>query len=136
MSHRGIILSLSLAVLTLTGCSNCGTSCGLESREVEYLSEDVVDLMTNVFQASENAYLGDTVHPGDVIAVWIVGDVFSGATGVKFGPGIAVQSVHVIDDGNITVSIRIEELAEPGPRDVIVESPSGYGLMPGGFTVV
>jgi hypothetical protein len=67
MSHRGIILSLSLAVLALAGCSNVGTTAGLESREVEYLSEDVVDLMTNVFQASENAYVGDLVYGEDIV---------------------------------------------------------------------
>ena len=76
-----------------------------------------------------------TGHPGEIIAVLIEGDVLSTTTDVNFGPGIVVQSFHIIDDGKITVSILIEADTHLGPRDVIVETPTGYEVMPGGFTV-
>jgi hypothetical protein len=44
-----------------------GDSNGLSDLEIDYLAEDVDDLMTIAFAIGESAYLGDVVSSGDVI---------------------------------------------------------------------
>ncbi|MFQ5845269.1 MAG: hypothetical protein ACE5JG_09815 [Planctomycetota bacterium] len=57
---------LLAALAVATGCHG-GDNHGLFPAEGDFLAEDVIDLMTVVFQTSENAFLGDVVAPGDVV---------------------------------------------------------------------
>ena len=67
MSQRMATAAL-LAVL-LAGCSHSsgGGTQGRDPWELDFLWEDVTDLVTIGFQAAENAYTGDPVQPADVI---------------------------------------------------------------------
>ncbi len=55
-----------VALLVLTGCHH-GGSDGLFGGEIRRLSDDVVDLMTTAFQVAENAFVGDSVLPEDIV---------------------------------------------------------------------
>ena len=63
----------AFTIATILGLSVLGGGCGhhgsehLFRFEEAYLSEDVLDLMTIVFQASEQAFTGDFVDPADVV---------------------------------------------------------------------
>ena len=39
----------------------------MTAAEFQFLGEDVIDMMTVVFQVGEQAYLGEVVAPGDVV---------------------------------------------------------------------
>lgn len=68
MSFRWITLfarPLSVALVLLAGCSH--GSDGLFRSEIRRLSDDVIDLMTTVFQTAENAFVGDSVEPEDIV---------------------------------------------------------------------
>ncbi|MEM8883072.1 MAG: hypothetical protein AAGD14_03295 [Planctomycetota bacterium] len=75
--------------------------------EVDLLSEDVFDLTAIAFQAGENAYLGDSVSPGDITEAPVVGNGFAvtydlpPAFRLGFGPGIGRVKLSVKEDGRI-----------------------------------
>lgn len=72
---------------------------------------------------------------GQTLDVTIHGICLAGAIGVSLGPGVTVNSFTVQNPAQITARITIECLASPGPRDVVVATPGGVGVLAGGFTV-
>jgi hypothetical protein len=72
---------------------------------------------------------------GETITVVITGTRLDGATEVRFGEGITVNSYTVDSASQITASITIDEDAETGPRDVSVVTPGGSDSLPAGFDI-
>ncbi|MHC4816439.1 MAG: hypothetical protein ACYTF8_00065 [Planctomycetota bacterium] len=105
MSQRMATAAL-LAVL-LAGCSSSsgGGTQGLETWELDFLWEDVTDLVTIGFQAAENAYVGDPVQPGDVIEDAAPSNghtviyALPEADRVGLGLGSGSVALHVTEDG-------------------------------------
>ena len=103
MRHFTLVAFLSVAALG--GCSSHHGYDALFPIEIDYLSEDVLDLMAIVFQAGENAFVGDTVEPEDIVDPGGPGNDFTATydlpednrVGLGFGSGrVALQ---VIEDG-------------------------------------
>ncbi len=104
MSQR--VATAALLALLLAGCtsSDSGTQA-LETWEIDFLYEDVIDLVVIGFQAAENAYVGDPVLPADVIedatpanghtVVYALPD----ADRVGLGQGSGSVSLRVVEDG-------------------------------------
>ncbi|HEY7864108.1 MAG TPA: hypothetical protein VIE39_10635 [Thermoanaerobaculia bacterium] len=104
MSFRAATLLALLPVVS--GCydDDC-YDCGLYYYEEAYITEDVVDLMTNVFATAENAYQGDIVDPLDITqvpdatndytAVYLLPDAFR----LGFGQGAGDVAVQITEDG-------------------------------------
>jgi hypothetical protein len=100
-------IPLLIAALAVSvGCHDAnGHSVGITHFEEDFLTEDVIDLMTIVFQASENAFVGDDVLPADIIEPASAGNDFTvtydlppdARGGLGFGFGEA--SLQVIEDG-------------------------------------
>lgn len=106
MSSRGITLAALLAgALLAGGCGPRNESFNLLPSEVEFLSEDVIDLTTIAFQLGENAYLGDPVHPEDVIEeAWPGNDytvTYDLPLDLRLGLGVGYGRVmlRVLEDG-------------------------------------
>ncbi|MHC4818273.1 MAG: hypothetical protein ACYTF8_09485, partial [Planctomycetota bacterium] len=60
MSHR--VATAALLAVLLAGCSSSSSGTqALASWEIDFLYEDVIDLVVIGFQAAENAYAGDPV---------------------------------------------------------------------------
>ncbi len=72
---------------------------------------------------------------GQALTVTISGSHLEGATGVSFGPGIAVESFSVTSDSRITARIVIARDAADGAREVSVTTGDGFGTMADAFTV-
>jgi hypothetical protein len=68
MSLRGATVGAVLGLLAFAPGCDSGSE-NIYDFEEDYLSEDLLDLMTIVFQASEQAFVGDPVFPEDVIEV-------------------------------------------------------------------
>ena len=72
---------------------------------------------------------------GQSMVVGISGSNFTGVTGVRFGPEIAVDSFTVVSDTQISATIRILCDGTPGTRGVSVTTPAGTATLPGGFSI-
>jgi len=89
--------------LLASGCTH-GTE-GLFPEEVDFLAEDVIDLMTIVFQTGENAFVGDLVDPADVVDPAGPGNAFTVTYDLPFGfrlglgDGLGRASLSVTEDG-------------------------------------
>lgn len=73
---------------------------------------------------------------GQTITVTINGTYFTGATAVGFGAGMALNSVAVVSDTQITATITIAADATVGARDVSVITANGTGSKAGAFKVL
>ena len=104
MSQR--VATAALLAVLLAGCSSSGGGTqDLASWEMDFLYEDVIDLVVIGFQAAENAYVGDPVLPADVIedatpanghtVVYALPD----ADRVGLGQGSGSVSLRVVEDG-------------------------------------
>ncbi len=102
MSPRGC----TALVLALLACAGCGSGTyNLYRFEARFLVEDVVDLMTIVFQTGENAFVGDAVEEEDLVGAPGAGNGYRATydlpkafrVGLDFGAGRA--SVRVTEDG-------------------------------------
>lgn len=100
MSRIAAILVLALAA----GCSHDGSENLLRS-EVEFLAEDVIDLMTITFQVAETAFVGDLVFPEDIIEEGGAGNNFTAVYDLPqedrlgLGPGFGRATVRITEDG-------------------------------------
>jgi hypothetical protein len=70
-----------------------------------------------------------------MLNVIIDGTNFTGATEVRLGSGIVVNSFTVLSSNQITASISIALDCETGKRDVSVTTPGGNFTLPNSFTV-
>jgi hypothetical protein len=77
----------------------------------------------------------DSGHAGETLDIIIDGSDFTGATAVDFGPGVTVNSFVVDSPTQITANVTIDSDASPGPRDVIVTTPSGDGTLTEAFSM-
>jgi len=99
-------LLLATIVVALPACKT-KTSNGLTDLEVDYLAEDVDDVMTIAFAIGEGAYLGDVVSPADVIeeATPVNGYVLTYDLPPGFrlglGPGFGRVRLSVKEDGRL-----------------------------------
>jgi 5-hydroxyisourate hydrolase-like protein (transthyretin family) len=73
---------------------------------------------------------------GQTLDVVITGTNFNGATAVKFGSGITINSFTIDSSTQITASITIGSKTGIGARDVSVYNLSGKGTLPGAFYVM
>jgi hypothetical protein len=67
--------------------------------------------------------------------VTITGTNLTGASEVRLGAGVAVNSFSVLSTNQISVNISIAADATPGARGISVTTPAGSFTLPGGFTV-
>lgn len=76
---------------------------------------------------------------GSVLNVSIIGSgFFADATSVSFGAGIAVQSSSIISPTELSATIGIDPLADPGVRTVTISNVGpggGSASLAGGFTI-
>jgi len=72
---------------------------------------------------------------GETLNVLITGANLAGASEVRFGAGIAVNSLTIINSNQISANITIVSGAGLGPRDVSVVTPGGSFTLPESFTV-
>ncbi|MBN1191392.1 MAG: hypothetical protein JXA46_16670 [Dehalococcoidales bacterium] len=72
---------------------------------------------------------------GENLEVTISGLNLTGASEVRFGAGIAVNSFTVISDEQIKANIYVAGGAPVGARDVSVDTPGGSSTLSGGLTV-
>ncbi len=106
MSSGKFILPLAFALLPLIGgCPHDGDGFGLLHSEVDFLAEDVIDLMTIVLQSGENAFVGDIVAPGDVLVPASLVNDFTVTYDLpadvrkNLGLGFGEAELHVVEDG-------------------------------------
>lgn len=84
----------------------------------------------------------DSVHPnsarrGERLTVTVFGADFQNGATVDFGERVIVQGVTFVSAGELTVQIRIHNLAAVGPRDVVVTNPDGQSdTLAGGFAIL
>jgi len=108
VSPRGVTGALFLTLI-LAGCGvesaiDSGDA-GLTPAEFQFLGEDVIDLMTVVFQAGEQAFLGETVDPGDVVTQpsaannFAVTYVLPEADRLNLGLGSGRVTLQILEDG-------------------------------------
>ena len=117
MFPRGCIALLCVAAAG-AGCHK--STSNLFRSEIEFLREDVVDLLRIAFQTAENGYLGDPVDPDDLLDPADAGNGFTAVyelppalrAGLGFGSGRATR--RVLEDG----------VAHPEPQDFRVTSSS------------
>lgn len=104
MSLRKLIVMMSL-VVAVAGCDNVFHVRHLEQ---EYLAEDVIDLMTVVMQAADNAYVGDIVFPEDVLDPARPGNGFTviydlpADVRLNLGFGFGEAELQVTEDGVVS----------------------------------
>ena len=67
--------------------------------------------------------------------VTITGTNLTGASEVRFGTGIAVNSFTVLSSNQVSANISIAAGAATGDRDVSVTTPGGAFTLPNSFTV-
>jgi len=72
---------------------------------------------------------------GEMLEVVINGLCLTGAMGVSFGPGVTVDDFTVEGPDRITATITIGCSTTAGPRDVMVATEGGVGVLEDGFTV-
>jgi len=105
MSPRRATLLALLAVVAACNDDCCGGNSGLYPYEEAYLSEDVLDLMNNVFATAEHAFDGDAPLPTDVTqiadasnqytAVYLLNEAFRPG----LGQGSGDVALQVTEDG-------------------------------------
>jgi hypothetical protein len=103
------------------------------------------DYLGRAVQAGDKDYMGRALGPfGAAVraitpavgvaaggtVVTIVGNYFTGATGVTFG-GTAGTAFAVTNDGQLTVTTPVHAV---GPVAVVVQSPNGNATVANGFT--
>jgi len=103
--------TLLVLPLLLGGCSSRTT--GLFLSEIEFLAEDVLDLMTIVFQAGENAFVGDSIEPEDIVEDAGPGNGFTITYDLPFDDRVG------LGDGFGRVALRVTEdaVANEDPFD-------------------
>jgi hypothetical protein len=69
------------------------------------------------------------------LGVTIAGTNLTGASEVRFGTGIAVNSFTILSSNQISASITIVTGSAIGTRDVSVTTPGGSFVLPNSFTV-
>jgi hypothetical protein len=133
LSFRGLILPIFLGVSVLTGaCSSSDSTQNLYGYEVEYLSEDVLDMMTIYFQTGENAYLGDSVLPADVVEAAGPANNFRVTYDLPFAdrPGLGEGSgrawLRVIEDGVVNPDPLTFSILTTTADDVVIEYDLEY----------
>jgi hypothetical protein len=106
MSQR--VATAALLAVLLAGCSSSGGGTqGLATWEIDFLYEDVIDLVMIGFQAAENAYVGDPVQPEDVIEdaapsnAYTVVYALPDAVRVGLGEGSGSVGLRVVEDGAV-----------------------------------
>ncbi|MHC4133984.1 MAG: hypothetical protein ACYTDU_05970 [Planctomycetota bacterium] len=106
MSQR--VATAALLAVLLAGCSSSGGGTqGLATWEIDFLYEDVIDLVMIGFQAAENAYVGDPVQPEDVIEDaapsngYTVVYALPDAVRVGLGEGSGSVGLRVVEDGAV-----------------------------------
>jgi hypothetical protein len=72
---------------------------------------------------------------GATLSVSLIGTNFTGASEVRFGTGVAVNSFTVLSSTQITASITIISGTGIGPRDVSVTTPGGSVILPDSFVI-
>ncbi|MEW6142209.1 MAG: IPT/TIG domain-containing protein [Chloroflexota bacterium] len=72
---------------------------------------------------------------GATLDITITGKNFTGASEVRFGPGVAVNRFTVPNPSEITANITIVGGATTGTREVSVTTPGGASALPDSFTV-
>jgi len=77
----------------------------------------------------------DQGSQGGTIDITITGENLTGATEIRFGAGIAVNSFNIPGPGRIAVNITIVAGAATGVRDISVITPGGASTLAGSFTV-
>jgi hypothetical protein len=78
----------------------------------------------------------DSGNQGATLTITINGINFNGASEVRFGSGIAVNNMSVIDSSHIEAKITIIAGTETGTKDVSVTTPGGSDVLVNGFTVI
>ena len=71
----------------------------------------------------------------DEVELQILGSGFQGAIAISMGADINVLSFHVADTSRITVTVDVNKNATPGPRTIVVTTPTGSGQLNGGLEV-
>ena len=102
MLFRGAIALLLAALVLPIGCTT-DPDVELTLAEEDYLIEDVIDLKTIVFQAAENAYLGEAVAFEDIIEDATAGNGYAVTYDLPFQARIGLGT------GNGRVTLRIFE---------------------------
>jgi len=100
-------LALSALAALLGACET--SSLYLYDREIDYLREDVVDLVAICFQAGENAFVGDSVEPEDVV------DPAGPGNGFTATYDLPLDDRVILGRGSGRVAVRIEEDGVPSP---------------------
>jgi len=124
MSPRGCTALLLSLLPLLAACEP--VTVNLYPDEKDFLGEDVVDLMTVVFQAGENAFVGDPVAPEDVIGVAGPGNLYQATYDLPpdFRPGLGHgsgrASLRVIEDGTMNQDPLAFSLGATDALDVVV----------------
>ena len=72
---------------------------------------------------------------GQTLSVTLGGRNLSTISEVRFGSGIAVNTIDILNPSQISVNITIVTGAETGKRDISVTAPGGSFTLPGAFTV-
>ncbi len=72
---------------------------------------------------------------GTTINLTLIGTNLNNVNDVRFGPGIAVNSLTAVNSNQLTVNISIVSNASPGTRDVTVTTQSGNFNLPASFVV-
>jgi hypothetical protein len=99
----------------------------------------VVGQMGTILHYQDLAPIITSVVPGqgiqgETLSVAISGAKLDGTTGIGFGAGITVDN-YTVTSSLITATITVAADAVTGPRDVLVTSADGTGLLAGGFSV-
>jgi hypothetical protein len=133
LSCRGLILPLFLGVSVLTGaCTSSDSTQNLYGYEIEYLSEDVLDLVTIYFQAGENAYVGDPVDPADVVEAAGPGNNYRVTYDLPYAdrPGLGEGSgrawLRVIEDGVVNRDPLSFSIQTTTADEVVIEYDLEY----------
>ncbi len=88
--------------------------------------QDLAPIITSVVPGQGNQ--------GETLSVAISGAKLDGTTDIDFGAGITVDN-YTVASSLATATITIAADAVTGPRDVLVTSADGTGLLAGGFNV-
>jgi hypothetical protein len=136
MVIRSVLLA---ALLAAVPACKTGESNGLSGLEVDYLSEDIDDVMSIAFAIGDNAYLGDAVSPADVIeeATATNGYVLTYELAPDFrlglGPGVGRVQLSVTADGQLLRNPTAFSFATTDALDVELRYEIEYeGETPGG----